>query len=194
MPKTTNIKFRPANEYKPGDILINHDSIEQKIEELALKIAEKYRGKKLLVVGILKGTFKLMADFTTKLHAAGLQDLEISFITVKSYPDGTKADYEPNIVQDMDINPEERNVLIVDDVLDTGRSMLVVHKLIKAKEAKSVESFALIDKPERRQVEYRADYVGFTIPNVWIQGFGMDTSEVGRAEPNIIIGPYTYSN
>jgi hypoxanthine phosphoribosyltransferase len=186
--------FRPANEYKPGDILINYPSIEQKIAELALEIAKKYRGEKLLIVGILKGTFKLIADLGTKLHEAGLKNLEISFITVKSYADGTKADYEPKIIQDMDINPEGRRVLIVDDVLDTGRSIQVVHKLINDRNAISIESLVLVDKPERRQVKYKADYVGFTIPNVWVQGFGMDTNEIGRAEPNIIVGPYAYSD
>ena len=184
--------FKPVEEYKPGEILIDHQSIKRKIGELALEIAQKYRGEKLLVVGVLKGTFKLVADLTTKLHEAGLKNLEISFITVKSYPNGITADYEPKIIQDMDISPQGRNVLIVDDVLDTGRSLQVVHKLINSRGAKSVESLALIDKPDRRQVKYKTNYIGFTIPDIWIQGFGMDTNEIGRAEQNIIVGPYTY--
>jgi hypoxanthine phosphoribosyltransferase len=118
--------------------------------------------------------------------------LEISFITLKSYPDGTKAKYEPKIVQDMDINPEGRRVLLVDDVLDTGRSLEIIHKLLKAKKAKSVESLALVDKPERRQVDYKTDYIGFTLSDIWLQGYGMDTAEVGRADPDIIVGPYNY--
>jgi len=80
----------------------------------------------------------------------------------------------------MDLSPEGRVVLLVDDVLDTGRSLAVVHKLIKDRGVASVESFVLVDKPDRRQVSYKADYVGFTIPDVWIQGYGMDTGEVGR--------------
>jgi hypoxanthine phosphoribosyltransferase len=118
--------------------------------------------------------------------------LEISFVTLKSYPDGTTAKYEPKIVQDMDINPEGRDVLLVDDVLDTGRSLQIIHKLVDSKKAKSVASLALVDKPEKRQVDYKTDYVGFTLPDIWLQGYGMDTGEVGRAEPNIIAGPYKY--
>ncbi len=180
------------SEYKPGDILISHEQIQKRLAELSLQISRKYKGKKLLVVGILKGAFKLTADLTAELHKQGLPDLEISFITLKSYPDDTKAKYEPKIVQDMDINPEGRQVLLIDDVLDTGRSLQIVHKLIESKKAKSVESLALVDKPERRQVNYKANYVGFTIPDIWIQGFGMDTGEVGRADPNIIVGPHKY--
>lgn len=186
------MQFKSAKEYKPGDVLISHELIQQVIKEFSPKIAEKYKGQKLLVVGILKGAFKITADLTSELHRQGLKDLQISFITMKSYLDGTKAKHEPQIFQDMDISPDGRKVLLVDDVLDTGRSLQVVHKFIKDRGAKSVESFALVDKPERRQVNYKADYVGFTIPDVWLQGYGMDTGEVGRAESNIIVGPHDY--
>jgi hypoxanthine phosphoribosyltransferase len=179
-------------QYQPGDVIISQTQIKERLEDLAFQISQKYKGKNLLVVGILKGAFKLTADLTSKLHEQGLTDLEISFVTLKSYPDGTRAKYEPNIVQDMDINPEGRHVLLVDDVLDTGRSLQVMHKLIESKKAKTVESFALVDKPERRQVDYKTDYVGFTIPDIWLQGYGMDTAEAGRADPDIIAGPYKY--
>jgi hypoxanthine phosphoribosyltransferase len=186
------LQFKKPQEYKPGDVLIPQAIIQERIKELSAEIAEKYKGRQLLIVGVLKGAFKIVADLTSELHRQGVTDLEISFITMKSYPDGTKAKYEPRIVQDMDISSEGRPVLLVDDVLDTGRSLAVVHKLIKSRGAISVESFALVDKPERRQVDYKADYVGFTIPNIWLQGYGMDTAEFGRAEPNIIVGPHKY--
>lgn len=181
------------SEYKSGDVLISRQQIQKKLQEITLEISKKYKGQRLIIVGVLKGAFKLVADLTSELHQQGLTDLEISFITLKSYPDGTKAKYEPQIVQDMDINPEGRSVLLVDDVLDTGRSLQVVHRLIESRKAKSVESLALVDKPDRRQVNYKANYVGFTIPDIWIQGFGMDTGEIGRADPNIIVGPHKYS-
>jgi hypoxanthine phosphoribosyltransferase len=181
-----------TTQYQPGEILISQAQIQKKLEELAFKISQKYKGKNLLVVGILKGAFKLTADLASELHKQGLTDLEISFVTLKSYPDGTRAKYEPKIIQDMDINPEGRCVLLVDDVLDTGRSLQIIHKLIESKKAKTVESFALVDKPQKRQVDYKTDYVGFTLADVWLQGYGMDTGEVGRADPNIIVGPYKY--
>lgn len=178
--------------YQPGEIIISHAKIQTRLAELAVQISQKYKGQRLLVVGILKGAYKLTADLTSELHKQGLTDLEISFVTLKSYPDGTRAKYEPKIIQDMDINPEGRHVLLVDDVLDTGRSLEVIHKLIDSKKAKSIESLALVDKPEKRQVAYTASYIGFTLPDVWLQGYGMDTGEVGRADPNIIAGPYAY--
>lgn len=187
------MQFKRAQDYKPGEILIPHEFIQERIKELGVVIAKKYKGKKLLIVGVLKGAFKITADLTSELHRQGLTDLEISFITMKSYLTGTRADYEPKIVQDMDMNPDKRYVLLLDDVLDTGRSLQIVHELIKTRRAISVESFVLLDKPERRKVDYKADYVGFTIPNVWVQGYGMDTQEIGRGEPNIIAGPYKFS-
>ncbi len=192
MSAVKTLQFKKAEDYKPGDVLISYEFIQERIKQLSFEIAGKYKDKQLLIVGVLKGAFKIVADLTSELHKRGLTDLEISFITMKSYPDGTKAKYEPRIVQDMDISSEGRPVLLVDDVLDTGRSLQVVHKLIKSRGALSVESFALVDKPERRQVDYKADYVGFSIPNIWLQGYGMDTAELGRAESNIIVGPHKY--
>jgi hypoxanthine phosphoribosyltransferase len=186
------LQFKAPQEYKPGDVLISHEIIQERIKELSAEITEKYKGKQLLIVGVLKGAFKIVSDLTSELHKQGLTDLEISFITMKSYPNGTTAKYEPRIVQDMDISSEGRPVLLIDDVLDTGRSLEIVHKLVKSRGAISVESFALVDKPERRQVNYKANYVGFAIPNIWLQGYGMDTGELGRGEPNIIVGPHKY--
>jgi len=187
-----SLQFKKAQEYKKGDVLIPHELIQKRIKEIASEIAPKYKGKKLLMVGVLKGAFKMTGDLALELHVQGLTDLEISFITMKSYFTGTKAEYEPQIVQDMDINPGKRHVLLLDDILDTGKSLQFVYKLIKDKGAVSVESFVLLDKPARRIVDYKADYVGFTIPNVWVQGYGIDTGEIGRAGPNIIVGPYKY--
>ena len=186
------LQFKEPQEYKPGDVLILYENIQERIKEVASEIAPKYKGKKLLIVGVLKGAFKMTGDLALELHAQGLIDLEISFITMKSYLTDTRADYEPRIIQDMDINPDKRHVLLLDDVLDTGKSLQEVHRLVKDRGAISTESFVLLDKPARRKVDYKADYVGFTIPNVWVQGCGMDTGELGRGEPNIIVGPYKY--
>jgi hypoxanthine phosphoribosyltransferase len=179
------------SKYQPGDILIPHEEIQKEMEELALEIAKKYKGQKLIVVGILKGAFKLTADLTSKLHEQGLTDLEISFIFMRSYS-GTNAGERLEILQDMDVDPRGRHVLIIDDILDSGRSLKEASDLIKLKGAASVESFVLLDKKEGRVVEYEADYVCFKIPKVWVQGFGMDTDGIGRADKNVIVGPYKY--
>lgn len=188
------LKFKPVDKYKPGEILIPHSIIRTRIKEVAREVAKDYKNKDLLVVGVLKGAFKLVSDFTYDLHELGINHLHVSFIALKSYPKGTVAQRKSKLVKDIDINPKDRHVLLVDDILDTGKSLSLVTNLIKNRGAKSVKSFVLLDKPERREVNFNADYTGIKIPNIWVQGYGMDTDEVGRAEPNIIIGPYKYKN
>src|ERR1035437_9850665 len=113
MSASKSLQFKKAQEYKPGDVLVPHEFIQERIKELGIVIARKYKGKKLLIVGILKGAFKVIADLTPELYQQGLTDLEISFITMKSYLTGTRVEYEPKIVQDMDINPDKRYVLLL---------------------------------------------------------------------------------
>lgn len=184
--------FKSPDEYKPGDILIPHKLIRRRVKEVAGEISKKYKDRDLLVVGVLKGAFRLTSDLINDLHEMGVKDLHITFITVKSYPTGMVSENESKLVHEMDIHPEGRHVLVVDDILDTGKSLHLISTYIKSKGAKSVETFAFLDKPERRTVEFSADYVGVEIPNLWVQGYGMDTDEIGRAEPNIIVGPHRY--
>ena len=187
------IKFKSPQDYKPGEILIPHLIIRERIKEIAGEVVGDYKDKELLVVGVLKGAYKLISDFTHDLHEQGLNNICLSFLTLRSYSDGTSS-RETNLSQDIDINPKGKHVLVVDDILDTGKSLEFITKLIKSKGAKSVKSFVLLDKPSRRAYNFHADYIGITIPNIWVQGYGMDTDEVGRAEPNIIVGPYKYNN
>jgi hypoxanthine phosphoribosyltransferase len=121
-----------ATKYQPGEVIISQTQIQKKLEELSSEISKKYKGKKLIIVGILKGAFKLTADFTAKLHEQGLTDLEISFIFMRSYS-GTAAGEKLEILQDMDIDPKGRHVLIIDDILDSGRSLKEATDLIKLK-------------------------------------------------------------
>jgi len=191
MNNLTLIKFKPTEQYKPGEILISHTIIRERIKEVAEEVAVDYQNKELLIVGVLKGAYKLISDFTHDLHEQGLNNICLSFLTLRSYSEGTTSK-ETKLSQDVDIHPEGKHVLIVDDILDTGKSLEFVTELIKSKGAKSIKSFVLLDKPSRRVYNFHADYVGITIPNIWVQGYGMDTDEVGRAEPNIIVGPYKY--
>ncbi|HZJ18491.1 MAG TPA: hypoxanthine phosphoribosyltransferase [Patescibacteria group bacterium] len=185
------LKFKPIEQYKPGQVLIPHSIIRKRVKEIAKEISKDYQNKELLIVGVLKGAYRLISDFTNDLHKQGLNNINLSFLTLRSYSDG-KISGEVRLSQDIDIHPEGKHVLVVDDILDTGKSLSFITKLIKAKGAKSIKTFALLDKPSRRINNFHADYVGITIPNVWVQGYGMDTDEIGRAEPNVIIGPYRY--
>lgn len=187
-----SLQFKPAKEYKPGDIIVPYTLIRKRIKELAKEIVKKYKNKKLLVVGILKGGYKTTSVLFEELHKAGLTDAQLSFVTLRSYGAGTEALEGPKIVHDIDLSPKGRNILLVDDILDTGRTLKLLQDIMNDRGAASVSSFVLIDKPERREVKCFATYTGFAVPNLWLQGFGMDTDEVGRADPNIIVGPFEY--
>ncbi|MBU2632186.1 hypoxanthine phosphoribosyltransferase [Patescibacteria group bacterium] len=187
------IKFKPVKQYKPGEILIPHAIIKTRIKEIAREITKDYRNKELLIVGVLKGAYKLISDFTHDLHEQGLKNISLCFLSTRSYSDGTVSG-KIKLLQDIDIHPQGKHVLVVDDILDTGKSLKFITELIKSKGAKSLKTFAFLDKPSRRINNFKADYVGITIPNVWVQGYGMDTDEIGRTEPNIIVGPYKYGN
>lgn len=175
--------------YVHGDILISAYQIKKYLKHISPLIAKRYKGKQMVMVGIMKGTFILLADLARHLLDAGLDDFSVSFITVQSYKSRTISG-KLNIIQDIDINPKGRHILLVDDIIDTGRTLQAVHTLFKKRGAFSVCSFILLSKPERRTVSYEPDYHGFVIPNVWVQGYGMDTAEIGRGNKNIIIGPY----
>lgn len=182
------IIFRSSEQYKPGDVVIKKEDIAERIKELALDIAKDFAGKRLLVIGILKGAFILTADLARELHTAGLTDFEVSFMTVKSYRAGTTSSGVPDIKNDLDIDCRNRGMLLVDDIFDTGKSIQAIHKKLIEQGARSVKSLVLLSKPGRKEVSYTPDYVGFSIPNLWVEGYGMDTNEYGRGEPNIIIG------
>ncbi len=182
--------FKTPDEYKISEIIISEKEIEDRINELAKDLVKKYKDKKLIIVGILKGAAIVTTNLLIKLHKMGLTDIELSFIRVKSYMHGTTAIQEPEMILDIDINIKNRNLLLIDDICDTGKSLEFVKNIFLKKDPKSVETFVLLDKPERRKVRFIPDYIGFSIPDVWVQGYGMDTDEIGRGELNIIKGPY----
>jgi len=185
-------KFKHPNDYKPGEIIIPAEDIDGRIKELAQKIARDFAGKQVLVVGLLTGAAWFTVDLFSGLHGNGLTDAELAFMKVASYPSGIISSHEPRIEYDLPVSPHARNILLVDDIADTGKSLFVVEKYLKSKDAKLVKSVVLLDKPSRREVVFKPDYVGFTIPNIWVQGRGMDSNGFGRGDPNIIKGPYTY--
>lgn len=175
--------------YKPGETLISQHRIQKRVREIAQRIAQDYRGKDLVIVGIMKGTYVLLADLTRELYSAGLKTFLVGFITAKSYGSGTVSKKDPNITDQIDIELKNRNVLMVDDIVDTGKTLKTVIESLK-KKTLSIRSFVLLSKDERREVSFEPDYYGFKIPNVWVQGYGMDTDEKGRGNRDIIIGEY----
>jgi hypoxanthine phosphoribosyltransferase len=167
------------------EILYTQEQIAARLSELAKAIARDYQGKTLVLVGILKGAFIVTADLIRALHKEGFTDAEVSFLILKSYYASTTVAKDVTLVTDIDIDPKNRHLLLVDDIFDTGKSFAFVDKHMKMQGAASVEGFALLAKPSRHEVLYRPKYVGFEVPDKWIEGYGMDSAEKGRGNPDI---------
>jgi hypoxanthine phosphoribosyltransferase len=184
--------FKDPDSYNKGDILISEREIDERLDELIPQLAKEYEGKHLLLIGLLTGAAWLTVDILERLHVIGVTDAELTFIKVSSYTKGTTSFYEPRIAYDMSINPKGRHLLVVDDITDTGKTILAVTALLRSKEVSSMKTFVLIDKPSRREVTFTPDFCGFVIPDIWVQGRGMDSDGYGRGDPNIRKGPYKY--
>ena len=170
----------------PEQVLVTEEQIQKRISELAKEIVKEYEGKPLVLVGILKGAFIITADLIRALHKEGHTDIEVSFLILKSYYSSTTVSKDITLVTDIDIAPLGRHLLLVDDIFDTGKSFAFVDKHMRMQGAESVEGLALLAKTERHEVVYRPRYIGFQVPNLWIEGYGMDSSENGRGNPEII--------
>lgn len=165
--------------------LISEQQIAARLEELAIEIAEKYAGRKLLLVGVLKGAYMVMADLSRALFRAGLTDVEIDFVQISSYGANTESSRNPRLLKDSDADVFGRHILFVEDIVDTGYSLATLQAIFSARGAASIETFALLSKPNRREIEVPVRYVGFEVED-WVEGLGLDTDQQGRANPDIV--------
>ena len=165
------------------EILIDADKIRARVRELGQQISNDYRGRALNVVGILKGSWILLADLIRHL------DLEVSvdFLGVESYGRGTKPSGEVKITKDLDHSIEGLDVLIVEDILDTGETFHYLQDVLNRRQPRSLKVAALLDKPSRRIRPVTADYLGFTIPDVFVVGYGLDFGQQYRNLPDVRI-------
>lgn len=171
-------------------VLLTEDQIEARCKELAAEIEADYRASGItpIVVGLLKGSVPFMAELIKNFH----EPIEIDFMSVSSY-DGTESIGDVKIDKDMDLSARSKNVLIVEDIVDTGRTLREVKKMFYNKGASEVRIVSLLDKPERRVVEIEADYVGFTVPNEFVVGYGLDYNQRYRNLPYIgVLKPEIY--
>lgn len=162
-------------------VLISKEEILAKSAELGKQLTEEYQGKNPLVVGILKGAVPFMADLTREINTY----LELDFMDVSSYGNATVSSGEVKIVKDLDTNVEGRHILIVEDIIDSGRTLAYLVDLFRYRKAASVKIVTLLDKPEGRVVDIKADYVGFDVPNEFVVGYGLDYAETYRNLPYI---------
>ena len=172
-------------------ILFTEQQIIQRIKELAAQINEDYKGKNLMLVGLLKGSINFMADLMKYIDV----DCRIDFICASSYGNSTVSSGRVNIVKDISQPVDNVDILIVEDIIDSGNTLSFITKYLGAKNASSVKICTLLNKPERREIEIPVDYVGFDIPDAFVIGYGLDYDEYYRNLPYIgILKPSVYSN
>ena len=162
-------------------LLIHHNDIEQTVSRIASRISEDYKGRPLLVVGILKGAFIFMADLVRQISIP----IEIDFVTVSSYGSGTESSRRIRLMQDMTTQVKDKDVLIVEDIVDSGYTLSYVMQHAKDIGARSVAVCALADKPSRRETAVDVSYLGFTVPDKFIVGYGLDFDNKFRYLPDI---------
>lgn len=163
-------------------VLVTQDEIMKRCAEMGKEISEDYKNKKEipLVVGLLKGSVPFMAEIIKHIDL----DIQIDFMDVSSY-EGTESLGNIRIVKDLDCSVNNLSILLVEDIVDTGRTLTEVKRMLMSKGAKEVKVVSLLDKPERRVVDIEAEYVGFTIPNEFVVGYGLDYDQKYRNLPYI---------
>ena len=162
-------------------ILISHDEVVTAARELGQKLTEDYQGKNPILVGILKGSVPFMAELIKHIDT----HIELDFMLVSSYHGGTSSTGVINIIKDMDQDIKGRDILFVEDIIDTGKTLKSLKELFEGRQPASVKIATLLDKPEGRLVEIEADYTCFTIPNEFVVGYGLDYDENYRNLPYI---------
>ena len=161
--------------------LITEQEIKAKLKEYGGVIDREYKGKPLLLVSVLKGAFVFMSDLSRAISIPH----EIAFMAAQSYFDGTSSSGEVNITLDIAQDISKYHVLIVEDIIDTGRTLKVIYERLKAREPLSLKVITLLDKPDRRIVDFEADFTLFTIPDHFVIGYGLDCGEYYRNLPFI---------
>ena len=170
-------------------ILISEDEIKNKVKELADVLAEEYKDKNPLLVCVLKGGMPFMADLIKEMNIY----LEIDFMDVSSYGSELVSSGEVKILKDLDTNVEGRHVVFVEDIIDTGGTLSYLKDLFKYRKAESVKIVTLLDKPSGRKKDIEADWIGFSIPDAFVVGYGLDYIENYRNLPYIgVLKPEVY--
>lgn len=163
------------------EVVFSPEDIAGRIDALAARIAAK-KLDRLLVVAILKGSFVFAADLIRALHRVGLEP-EVDFISLSSYRKSTRSSGKVEILRDIEMEVADRNVLLVDDILESGRTLAFAKDLVSARGARQVLTCVLLDKPVERAVQVEADFAAFECPNVFVVGYGMDLAHRYRELP-----------
>ncbi|WP_028560707.1 hypoxanthine phosphoribosyltransferase [Paenibacillus pinihumi] len=172
------------------EILYDAQQIQDKIKELGDTLSHDFEGRNPLVICVLKGAFIFMADLVKNINIP----LEIDFMAISSYGQSTKSSGVVKIIKDLDVSVEGRDVLIVEDIIDSGLTLSYLIDVLERRNSKSVTVVTLFDKPTRRTVDLEADYTGFSLPDEFVVGYGLDYAEKYRNLPFIgVLKPEVYS-
>ncbi|HEU4449402.1 MAG TPA: hypoxanthine phosphoribosyltransferase [Gaiellaceae bacterium] len=162
-----------------AEVLIDEDTLQARIAELGREISEDYRDRDLLLVGVLKGAVFFMADLMRRIDV----HCEVDFMAISSYGAGVDSSGVVRILKDLDVPIEGRNVLVVEDIIDSGLTLSYLLRNLEAREPGSLEICALLTKPARREIDIECRYIGFEIPNRFVIGYGLDFAERYRNLP-----------
>jgi hypoxanthine phosphoribosyltransferase len=168
-------------EHAVGEILIDRDALAARVAELGAEVSADYEGRDLLLIGVLKGAVFFMADLMRHLTVP----CEVDFMAISSYGDATDSSGIVRILKDLDINIEGRDVLVVEDIIDSGLTLSYLIRNLESREPSSLEVCALLTKPSRREIDVPVRYVGFEIPNKFVVGYGLDFAERYRNLPYV---------
>lgn len=163
------------------EVLISEEQLQEKIGELGAQLTEEYQDKFPLLIGVLKGAMPFMTDLMKRIDAY----VEIDFMDVSSYGNATVSSGEVKILKDLNTSVEGRDIVIIEDIIDSGLTLSYLVELFKHRKAKSIKIVTLLDKPTGRKVDLKADYVGFDVPDAFVVGYGLDYAERYRNLPYI---------
>ena len=164
-----------------GEILVPADDLRSRVRELAAEVSRDYAGKDLLLVGVLKGAVFFLSDLMRDIDVP----CEVDFMAVASYGSATRSSGVVRILKDLDAVIENRDVLIVEDIVDSGLTLQYLLRNLEGRSPRTLEVCALLVKPERQKVDLRTKYVGFEIPNKFVVGYGLDFAERYRNLPYV---------
>jgi len=172
-------------------VLVTADQLATRLDEMAVEIDAAYRGRDLLLVGVLKGAVMVMADLARRLH----HDVQMDWMAVSSYGSGTKSSGVVRILKDLDTDLTGRHVLIVEDIVDSGLTLSWLLANLRSRGAASVEVAAMLRKPDAAKVDVDVRYVGFDIPSEFVVGYGLDYAERYRTLPFVgTLAPHVYQS
>ncbi len=171
------------------EVLLSEQQVLDKVAQLGKQITEDFQGKEPIIISVLKGSFVFMADLVRHIDLY----CQVDFMSVSSYGNSTKSSGEVKIVKDLDTSIDGRDIIIVEDILDSGQTLSYILEVFKARGAKSISLCTLFNKPARRKVEVKIDYEGFVIPDEFVVGYGLDYAEKYRNLPFVgILKPSVY--